>query len=239
MSSGRPRGSAPQDDGVGAPRAPKIAVPTRTWVAPKRIAVSKSALIPMLRTARPLRRAISRSSAKCSAGSSSLGRDAHQPDDRQAEPVAAVDDEGVGRGRQDAGLLRLLAGVDLDQAGQPAAAALHLARQRLRRGAAGRRSRSRRNARPRPCTLLVCSGPIRCSARSGNSSRSAGNFASASCTRFSPKTRWPGGERGAHRRRRVGLADRDQGDALGARGPAARAAAAMRPRTAARLAPVR
>ena len=30
-------------------RAPKIAVPTRTWVAPKRMAISKSALIPILR----------------------------------------------------------------------------------------------------------------------------------------------------------------------------------------------
>ena len=37
-------------------RGPKIAVPTRTWVAPKPIAISKSALMPMLSSARPLRR---------------------------------------------------------------------------------------------------------------------------------------------------------------------------------------
>ena len=40
-------------------------------------------------------------------------------------------------------------------------------------------------------TLLVCSGPIRCNSRSGNSAFSAGNLPCASCTRFSPNRRWP------------------------------------------------
>ena len=111
------------------PRAPKIAVPTRTWVAPKRIAVSKSALIPMLNDSRPVRRAISRNSAKCGDGSSSSRRHAHQPDDRQVEPVAAVEHKSIGGVGHDARFLRLLAGVDLDQARQPAAGTLHLARQ--------------------------------------------------------------------------------------------------------------
>ena len=79
------------------PRGPKIAVPTRTWVAPKRIAFSKSALMPMLKRSSPLRRAISRSSAKCSAGSSSCGGTHMRPAIGSAEPVAAVDNEGVGR----------------------------------------------------------------------------------------------------------------------------------------------
>ncbi len=37
------------------PLLPKIALPTRTWVAPSSIAVSTSPLIPMLTSARPLR----------------------------------------------------------------------------------------------------------------------------------------------------------------------------------------
>ena len=44
--------------------------------------------------------------------------------------------------------------------------------------------------------LLDCSGPIRCSSTSAKSSRSAGHLACASCTRFSPKTRWPASSTG-------------------------------------------
>src|ERR1700752_1442964 len=39
--------------------------------------------------------------------------------------------------------------------------------------------------------LLDCSGPIRCSSRPGCAETSAGHFALASCTRFSPNTRCP------------------------------------------------
>ena len=52
-------------------------------------------------------------------------RDAHQPDDRQLVDVAAGGDEGIDVVRQDAGLLRLLAGVDLDVAVGPPAGAFH------------------------------------------------------------------------------------------------------------------
>ena len=60
-----------------------------------------------------------------------LGRDRHQAHDRQAEIVAAGGDEGVGIGRPDACLLRLLAGVDLDEAGRATPLARHLAGERL------------------------------------------------------------------------------------------------------------
>src|SRR6202030_406022 len=40
-----------------------------------------------------------------------LGRDAHQPDNRQTEPVAALANERVRASRQDAGFLRFLAGI--------------------------------------------------------------------------------------------------------------------------------
>ena len=45
-------------------RAPKIALPMRTWVAPYFIAASKSSLMPMLNCANPLRAAISASNDK-------------------------------------------------------------------------------------------------------------------------------------------------------------------------------
>src|SRR5471030_1835114 len=63
------------DEGVAvvAYRCPKIAEPTRTWVAPNWIAVAKSALMPMDRFFKPLRAAIFAVSAKCGAGASSTG----------------------------------------------------------------------------------------------------------------------------------------------------------------------
>src|SRR5947208_14992185 len=55
------------------PRCPKIAEPTRTWVAPNWIAVAKSALMPIDNCLRPLRAAILAVRAKCGAGASSTG----------------------------------------------------------------------------------------------------------------------------------------------------------------------
>ena len=73
----RPR--RPRND-LGSPltsvrpfRAPKIALPTRMSVAPKAIAVSKSALMPIDSEASPSRLAILARSAKCGAGASSAG----------------------------------------------------------------------------------------------------------------------------------------------------------------------
>src|SRR5260370_17381299 len=54
-------------------RAPKIAVPTRTWVAPNSMSTAKSALMPMDNSASPLRAAIFASKPKCGAGGSSSG----------------------------------------------------------------------------------------------------------------------------------------------------------------------
>ena len=54
-------------------RSPKIALPTRTWVAPSAIAVAKSALIPIDSNFKPLRFAILAVSAKCGPGASSSG----------------------------------------------------------------------------------------------------------------------------------------------------------------------
>src|SRR5262249_40432279 len=61
-------------------RSPKIALPTRIWVAPSAIAVGKSALIPIERSDRPLRLAILAVSAKCGPGASSSGGKHMSPD---------------------------------------------------------------------------------------------------------------------------------------------------------------
>ena len=55
------------------PRPPKIALPTRTWVAPNSIATAKSALMPMDNNDNPLRRAIFAARPKCKAGGSFAG----------------------------------------------------------------------------------------------------------------------------------------------------------------------
>src|SRR5262249_28394552 len=51
--------------------------------------------------------------------------DAHESFDRQTEFATAEFDEGIDRARRDAGLLRLLAGIDLDEAGGPALLLAH------------------------------------------------------------------------------------------------------------------
>src|SRR3984957_18610621 len=62
-----------------------------------------------------------------------VGRpNAHHALERQAELVAAAGDEGVRFTGDDAGLLRLLAGVDLDVEARAAARPRRLAGQRLR-----------------------------------------------------------------------------------------------------------
>ena len=64
-------------------RAPKIAVPTRTWVAPKRIAISKSPLMPMLSCASPLSARQLGQKAEMRRGILFRGRNAHQAGHRQ------------------------------------------------------------------------------------------------------------------------------------------------------------
>ena len=54
-------------------RCPKIAEPTRIWVAPNWIAMAKSALIPIDNCFSPLRAAIFAVNAKCGAGASLAG----------------------------------------------------------------------------------------------------------------------------------------------------------------------
>ena len=85
----------------------------------------------MLSLARPLRAAIFASNAKCSEGSSSSGGIAISPTTSSPSPRHSATNASVPSGATPA-LLRLLAGVDLDEAGQSAPLAVHLPGQRLR-----------------------------------------------------------------------------------------------------------
>ena len=188
----------------------------------------------MLNSLRALRRAISRSSAKCSDGSSSHRRNAHQAAHVQAEIVPAGGDQRVGVLGKDAGLLRLLAGVDLhEHVGDAAFGA-------SRFGDGARRFRGRSmlsitsNRRTARRTLLRCRGPIRC--RTISARRSS---APATCPRLPAR----GSRRRRDGRRPAPVPSPTPGWVLetatsvtssGAR-PASRAAAAISASTAARL----
>ena len=135
-------------------------------------------------------RAILAVSAKCGAGASSTGGMHISPAIVEPVGLAAALEEGVGLLRQHAGLLRLGAGIDLhEQRGCRPCLAISLASASHRLGRSTEWIAS--NSATASFALLDCSGPIRCSSIPGCAPRSAGHFALASCTRFSPNTRWP------------------------------------------------
>ena len=145
---------------IQPPRGPKIAVPTRTIVAPSSIADLEVAAHPH----RQLRELGTEPPALASSSSfrmlpvvrpGVLGvtghrRDRHEP----AHPEPGERCHGLQRGPEllgpDAALLRLLADVDLDQHVDPAAGLRRPARDRLRPAAVGRPSGSGRSIRGRP-----------------------------------------------------------------------------------------
>ena len=169
--------------------------------------------MPIESSSSPLRRAILAVSAKCGAGASSIGRDAHQAGNRQAVAVAAGGEKGVHLLRRDARLLRLGAGIDLDEQKRAAPLARDLLGKRRREARRGRPNGWHRTAPPPPCALFDCSGPTRCSSRPPWRARSGGHLALASCTRFSPKTRWPAAMTGSIASAPKVFGDRDQGHA--------------------------
>src|SRR5215469_9885347 len=141
-------------------------------------------------------------------------RHAHQTDDRQFQPLPAFADEPVRFGRHDAGLLRFLAGVYLDQARWAAPAALHLSGQSLRE--------------PQPVDALdhvksrdgvACLVGLK---RADQVKRQVGKLLAqlwVFCLRLLhsvlPENAMSRGQHLPNARRRVGLADRHQCHALG------------------------
>ncbi len=140
---------------------------------------------------RPLRAAILAVSAKCGAGASSAGGMHISPSIVEPVVVAAALQERIGVLRQHAGLLRLGAGVDLDEQQRPAALLGDFLRQRLAQARPVDRMDGVETAPPPPSPCSIAAARS-CAARARDAApASAGHFALASCTRFSPNTRWP------------------------------------------------
>ena len=154
----------PRSNGFGQARSPKIALPTLTSVAPKAIAVSKSALMPIdkwheagcaLRSCEAVRNAAPalRLQAECTSALRFRGRMSRQS---ATKPVDRI--------RRNAALLRFLAGIDLHSETRKRLALARRAPWQARAASDGRSSESMTSNRASASrTLLVCSGPIRCS----------------------------------------------------------------------------
>ena len=156
-----------------AARLPKIALPTRTIVAPSRIAASRSALIPAesVSSARPVGAQCvcnSSRSARCGARCASRSRPRRLRDRHQAaQPQAAAARRRRGRRRATSPgatplFWSLAADVDLQADLQRRQVRRPLRAQPLRRSSARsiEWTQSKRSATTR--VLLLCSGPIRC-----------------------------------------------------------------------------
>ena len=171
-------------------RAPKIAEPTRTWVAPMAIAVSKSALMPIDSDARPSRSAILASRAKCGAATSSSGGMHISPTMSSPCSVRQRSTKSSASSGGHAGLLRFGADIDLDQQARRPPLPRHLLGERRGQLVAvdGLDDVEQRDRVP---GLVGLQRADQVQLDIGVSSCSAGHLPAASCTRFSPKTRWP------------------------------------------------
>ena len=133
-------------------------------------------------------------------------RNRHQPLDRQTVGAAAEREKGVGVLRQDARLLRLGPGIDLDEQARMFSEPLDLVRRAQPRSSPDRWSGSRRNSRPPPapcCFAAGRSGGVRSSGRCAAArARRSRHFGTASCTRFSPNRSARRARRSARPRRR-------------------------------------
>ena len=155
------------------------------------MAAAKSALMPIDKSFSPLR-------ARDLGGEREMRprrflerRNAHQPGNRQAVFVAAGGEKRIGVLRQHAGLLRLGAGIDLDEQQRRDAPAWRSPSPAPRTGSAGRPNEWRRTAPPPPWPCWIAAGRSDAARVPACFSSSGGHLALASCTRFSPNTRWP------------------------------------------------
>ena len=155
------------------------------------MASAKSPLMPMESRSRPLRAAIARSRAKWGRGSSSAGGMHMRP--AMASPWTSR--QSRRKASAASGAIPAFCGsrpvFTCTKSCSGLALLLHFRGQRLRRSSGDRRCGWHRTAAPPrpPCwTGAGRSGAVRDRARR---SCRAGHLALASCTRFSPKTRWP------------------------------------------------
>ena len=189
---------------VAGARGPKIAVPTRTIVAPSSMATSKSWLMPIdssrsIAGSTPSADQRSRSSRR----PPEVGPDLLRVVEERRQQHQAVDPRGpAARPRPPSSSRTASSGRAVlgrpRRPGPPAPASWATPRSRSPPGRA--RSQQVRRCRPSGCrrtaraafrALFDCRWPTRCH-RSGRSAH-ASIFGRASCTRFSPKSSWPAG----------------------------------------------
>ena len=211
---------------------PEIALPTRTWVAPNRIATSKSALMPIDSSARPLRRRDLGEEREMRRGRLVGRRDAHQAVDGEAVFVAAGGEEGVGF----AGSTPAFCGSSpvltwTNRSGRRPCRAISFASAAA--DAAGRACGWRRTGH-RLLRLVGLQRPDQMQLEAGMALPSAGHLASASCTWFSPNTRWPAAITGTIASAAKVLDTGDEGHSGGIAARVAAQASAISRRTAAR-----
>ena len=188
---------------------PNSAVPTRTCVAPKRTATSKSALMPIDSRGQPVALRDLRKEREMRRRGLVGRRDAHQAIDRKPVCCAAVlmnASDSSGSTPAFCGSAPVLTSTNRRGRRPCRSISLASAAARLGRSSAWMAS----NSATASLALFDCSGPTRCSSMSGYFSFRAGHLAFASWTRFSPKTRWPGRDQGLDRLGAERLGDRDQ-----------------------------
>ena len=144
--------------------APKIALPTRTCVAPIAMATAIVRAHAHRQQLQPVARGDLGGQREMRRRRLVGRRNAHQPGDRQPVVVAAARQERVGVLRQHAGLLRLGAGVDLDEQQRPCGPAWRSPWPAPRTGSAGRPNGWRRTAPPPPSPCSIAAGRS-CAAR--------------------------------------------------------------------------
>src|SRR5947209_12177386 len=191
----------------GARRGPKSAVPTLTWVAPSSTATAKSSLMPIEsqpgkpchsgRAARSSRSARSwRNQGREASGSSPGGGIAIRPAMRRwARPARGRTAAASPAGEKPC----LLSSPPRLISRKPSRVRPRSAASRSRASAMRGRSMewTARNSSTAGRILLVWRGPIRCHSTSRTWAGSSRHLATASCTRFSPKTRRPASQAAA------------------------------------------
>src|SRR5947209_1358664 len=219
--------------GTRGGRGPKIAVPTRTMVAPSSTAISKSPLIPIDSSGSPWR-------------SASLRSERNQPRASSARSTAG----GIAispRSRSPPSFVSASTAVSTASGGQPpfdgsrptlTCTSASTGRPRARARRSSSRARSMRstewttsNSSSASRTLFVWRWPTRCHATGRPSSAT---LPRASCTRFSPSAVSPAA-RAARMRATSTVLDTPTSSTSSARRPARSAARAMRSRTRSRL----
>ena len=219
VSTGPRRRDRPPGPQPAAGRRPKIALPTRTIVAPSRIAASRSSLMPAESVSRARPSARSRRTARAgreTAAAAPRGRrparDGHQAAQAQPRQRRHRMGDGGDLGRREAALARLAADIDLHADRERRRSAGRCA---LSRSATLRRSIvcTQSNARRRP-RLVALQRPDQVPLGCGRSGDERGDLVERLLHVVLAERRWPAACASATASAAEGLPHREQRDAL-------------------------